>query len=526
MVQIVDHRGNPIQTNQLAEPQTARYQNLQREFAGHPSRGLTPAKLASILREAEDGNLIAQHELWLDMLEKDGHIFSEMQKRQMAVKKLDWQIMPPRKPSDEEKAQAALLEELIRDNFDMPGLVLDTTDAIGHGFACIEYDGWGDVGSYRLPQRPTHRPQGWFQLDWETRTEIRLRDGSASGAPLNPFGWISHVHRSKSGYIGRGGLVRVLAWPYLFKNYSVRDLAEFLEIYGLPVGLGKYPNGASEKEKATLLKALLSIGHNARGIIPEGMAIEFEAAAEGGSDPFVAMINWCEASESKAILGGTLTSQAGEVGSHSLGQVHDDIRKDIRDDDAGQVGQVLTRDLVYPVAALNNLLPADPSRRHRLVFDTGEPEDLKLYSEALPNLVDRGVMIPVSWVREKLRIPAPDGNEPVLQAMGQVAPIMPPKVVANHAHAGGCCPPMPIAALAAQYPDQAAIDAALAALTDGQLQGQMATMLRPVLALAQSQPEQLLERLAGLYPEMDDSALVEQLARVMFVAETWGRLNG
>jgi phage gp29-like protein len=79
--------------------------------------------------------------------------------------------------------------------------------------------------------------------------------------------------------------------------------------------------------------------------------------------------------------------------------------------------------------------------------------------------------------------------------------------------------------LAAQYPDQAALDAALAAISEGTLQGQMAQMLAPVLAVAQSDPEQLLARLAGLYPAMDDSALMEQLARVVFVAETWGRLN-
>ncbi|WP_308197178.1 phage portal protein family protein, partial [Achromobacter xylosoxidans] len=39
----------------------------------------------------------------------------------------------------------------------------------------------------------------------------------------------------RSGYIARTGLFRVLAWPWLFKNFAVRDLAEFLEIYGLPL---------------------------------------------------------------------------------------------------------------------------------------------------------------------------------------------------------------------------------------------------------------------------------------------------
>ncbi|WP_413769374.1 DUF935 family protein, partial [Vibrio vulnificus] len=83
---------------------------------------------------------------------------------------------------------------------------------------------------------------------------------------------------------------------------------------------GKYPEGATEKEKATLLRAVMSIGHNAGGIIPKGMDIEFQNAADGQSDPFMAMMTWCEKSQSKAILGGTLTSQAdGKTSTNALG---------------------------------------------------------------------------------------------------------------------------------------------------------------------------------------------------------------
>lgn len=90
----------------------------------------------------------------------------------------------------------------------------------------------------------------------------------------------------------------------------MRDLAEFLEIYGLPVRLGKYPAGASDKEKTTLLNALVGIGHNAAGIIPETMMLELLDAASGSGDTFMSMVDWCERTQSKIILGGTLTTQA------------------------------------------------------------------------------------------------------------------------------------------------------------------------------------------------------------------------
>jgi phage gp29-like protein len=54
-------------------------------------------------------------------------------------------------------------------------------------------------------------------------------------------------------------------------------------------------------------------------------------------------------------------------------------------------------------------------RSPRLVFTLTEPEDMKLYADALPKLVAVGVQIPAAWAHEKLRIPVPKDGEPVLQ---------------------------------------------------------------------------------------------------------------
>ena len=228
MVTIVDIHGNPIKTQQLRESQSARLGHLNQVFAGHPSRGLTPAKLARILEAAEHGDIRAQHELFLDMEEKDGHIFAEISKRKRALMIRDWDIQPPRNPSTKEKKAAEYMRELIADMPDLEDTILDCLDAIGHGFACLEIE-WQRLGREWLPKTIEHRPQSWFTTDRATRTQILLRDLSTEGAPLQPFGWITHVHKAKSGYLSRSGLHRVLAWPFLFKNYSLRDLAEFLK---------------------------------------------------------------------------------------------------------------------------------------------------------------------------------------------------------------------------------------------------------------------------------------------------------
>ncbi len=388
---------------------------LHREFAEHPSKGLTPARLASLFIEAEQGNLQAQAELFMDMREKDTHIGAELSKREMAVKKLDWELRPPRDASATEKKHTKLLQDLITDELDIGNLRMDALDAIGHGYSCIEL-GWGRTAAgLWFPNQVEHRSPTWFITPPDQRNTLHLRDsGTVYGVPLQPFGWIPHFHKSRAGYIARSGLFRALAWPYLYKNYSVRDLAEFLEIYGLPIRVGKYSPTASDKEKRDLLRTVLSIGHNAAGIIPDTMQLELQQVmALGNADSFMAMVNWCEASQSKAILGGTLTSSTGANGNRSLGDVHNEVRLDIRDDDATQLDQTLSSYLVYPMAMLNGLF-AD-NRCPSWVSDTQEPDDLQLYADALPKLANAGARIPLRYVNLKLKIPEPEDDEPILQ---------------------------------------------------------------------------------------------------------------
>ena len=417
---IVDITGQPFTVPDLIEPQTesdAKLAHLRNHYGEHPTRGLTPSKLANILAAAEQGDLIAQCELAEDMEEKDAHIQSELGKRRLAMQGPDWKITAPKSASAAEKRDAEQIEELLRSATWLDDGIFDCGDAILKSFANLELN-WQFAENTHYVASVQYQDPSWFQTHPKQRNQIRLRDNSYEGAELRPFGWISHRAKAKSGYLGRNGLVRVLAWPFLFKNYSVRDLAEFLEIYGLPLRLGKYPEGASDNEKNTLLRAVMSIGHNAGGVIPKGMDIEFEKAAEGGSDPFMAMINWCEKSQSKAILGGTLTSQAdGKSSTNALGNVHNEVRQEIRDADLKALAETLTRDLVYPLYALNGKSFSDPRRIPRFEFDLAEAEDLTQFVEPLTKLVTLGAKIPLHWVYEKTKIPQPQDGDEILQLM-------------------------------------------------------------------------------------------------------------
>jgi len=417
---IVDQYGRALQRDALVGSQTSQIGWIARQWAEHPSKGITPVRLHQILEDAERGNLVAQSDLFVDMEEKDGHIAAEMGKRKRAILTLDYEIIAPRNATPAENRETEMIREWFAELPDFEDMLLDMMDAVGHGFAAQEIE-WHQTGRTWLPRSFAHRPQRWFQTPVDDGNVLRLRDGTAHGAEPWAFGWVIHRHKARSGYLTRAGLMRTLAWPYLYKNYGVRDLAEFLEIYGLPLRLGKYPAGATDAEKATLLRAVAAIGHNAAGIIPEGMLIEFQNAAQGVHDPFHSMIEWCERTQSKVILGGTLTSQAdGASSTNALGNVHNEVRHDLLESDARQIAATIERDIIWPLRALN-IAGADPRRSPRLRFDARQIADITTMATALPGLVGAGVQIPASWVHERLSIPQPQEGEAVLQMPQQAA---------------------------------------------------------------------------------------------------------
>lgn len=347
------------------------------------------------------------------------------------------------------------------------------------------------------------------------RNSLRLRDGSTNGVDLQPFGWVKHIAKAKTGYLSRIGLVRSLVWPFIYKNYSARDFAEFLEIYGLPLRLGKYPEGATQNEKNTLLRAVMSIGHNAGGIIPRGMDIEFEKAAEGDSTAFMTMIEWAEKSMSKSILGGTLTSQAdGASSTNALGNVHNEVRSEIRNADLKRLQATLTRDLVYPLYALNCKSFNDARRIPRFEFDISESEDITSFGTGLGALVDLGFRIPKQWAHDKLQVPIAAENEEILER----------KNLQNST-----------ALLSAQDRGKMAIlsvnrdpDDLLDELepTAEAYQEIIDPILKPVVeALEKGGYEFAQERIATLYADMDDNELEKMLTRAIFVSELLGRAN-
>jgi phage gp29-like protein len=447
------------------------------------------------------------------MEEKDAHLYAELSKRKRALLTLDWDVLPPRNGGA--RKQAAEVRDWLWAVPDFEDVLLNLANGLLYGYAALELE-WRHEGGLWFPT-PHYRPPGWFQLDPETRTELRLRSSTYQGEPLRPLGWIIHRHQAKSGYLARAGLVRILAWPYLFKNYAVRDLAELLELHGIPLRLATYPTFLGETDKTALWTQLRDLGHNAAALLPEGVKVEF-AEIQSKGEPYQAMMDWCERSISKAILGQTLSAESKATGLGSgVANLHDEVRWDLISSDARQIAGTLTTQLIGPLLRLNRGVE-DQSRLPRFAFDLQDVVDLSQYAEALPKLVSIGLPIPVAWASERLGIPAPANGEPVLTA---AAPAQKPETEEQPEETAPARRAV-LTAAAPIDPTTPLVDR-LGAESDPLIDA----LLEPVRALLELSPdlEAFREGLLTLYPDLDPTAFAALMAQALAVADAAGRLE-
>jgi phage gp29-like protein len=387
-------------------------------LSSHPAKGITPARLANLLLSAEQGDATAYLELAEEMEEKDPHYLSVLGTRKRAVSQMPIEVEAAG-PSEEEEADA----QLIRDWLDRDMLeseIFDIMDAVGKGYSAVELI-WDTRPGLWQPQDLKWRDPRWFEFDRVNGETLKLR---STGEPelLDAGKFIVHFHKAKSGLPIRGGLARVVAWGWMFKNFSIKDWVSFLETYGMPLRVGRYDNGETEANIDILMQAVADLGADAAAVFPKTMEVEF-IDGKGGSAPsdlWRSMAEYIDDQVSKVVLGQTNTTDA-KAGGLGSGQadVHNEVRKDIADADAKLVAATLNRDLVVPMIMFNR---GPRAKYPRLKIGKPDPVDVKALTDAAVALVPLGVKVSANRIREKAGLPAPEDGDEILRVASPATP--------------------------------------------------------------------------------------------------------
>ena len=392
------------------------------KFSSYPSDGLTPVKLARIFKEADAGDPFRQMELFEEMESKDTHLFSQLQTRKLAVTGLDWEVQPFSQDGTDQEI-AAFVEEQLKELDGFSDNLMDILDAIGKGISFQEIE-WEYRDGHVVVGNIEYVHQKKFYYDTLTDALMLRTEAFPGGIPLPENKFIVHRYKARSGHPSRYGVLRVVAWMYLFKNYDLKDWVSFCEVYGMPLRLGTYDATASEKDKAALMDAIVRMGTDAAGIVPSGTDIRFiESNKQSSVDIYERLARFCDEQMSKAIVGQTLTSDSG--GSYAQSKTHNDVRKDLTEADCKAVMETVRRDLIRPLVEFNFGVRAHVPY---FVLNATDTDDLKETAEIVNTLAATGLEIPKSWLYKKFNIPAPEKGEetigkapaaPGMQGMGQ-----------------------------------------------------------------------------------------------------------
>lgn len=382
---------------------------------------LTPQRLASVLRSVIDGNdPEAYMTLAEEMEERDLHYAAQLRTRKLAVAA----IAPTVEAASEDAADVEMAERVreIMDDDQIPELFFDLLDGLGKGLAVVQIL-WDTKVTPWKPQDYKWVDPRYLRQDQETLEQILLISEEApTGEALEPYKFIMHTPRSKSGSVWRNGLARLVAVMYMLKSFTVRDWWAFAEVFGVPVRVGKYGANASEDDITTLINAIGRIASDAGAVIPESMKIDLieTAKGNGGNTLFENMARWCDEQTSKAVLGQTMTADDGS--SQAQANVHNEVRIDIAKWDARQLEASINEYLIKPYVILNW---GEQARYPKVRIKVPEPEDLKILVDSLKPMIESGLKVSAQEVREKFGLREPANDEEVLvpaaQLMQQIA---------------------------------------------------------------------------------------------------------
>lgn len=538
---LVDQFGRPIEYDtlerEIAGPSTS---GLRSVLSAHPTSNLDPQRLGRIMRDAALGMPDAYFDLAEEMEEKYPHYVGVLGTRKRQVSQLDITVNAATDETTHQAHADLIREWLERDT--LQSELENILDAVGKGISYTEII-W-QTGKQWLPLELIPRFQRWFDFDPVDLATPFLKSDDGTLKSLPAYKFIVHKHLAKTGIPARGGLARIVAWPYLFQNMTIKDWVIFAEVYGMPLRVGKYGPSATPSDKMTLLRAVRDLATDAAAIIPESMIIEFQnGAATANADIYLRLASYLDQQVSKAVLGQTATTDAlaGGLGG-SQGNVHNDVRQDIQNADANLLAATLNRDVVRAIIDFNFGPPADgkyPS------IEIGQSETLSQEQIlALEKLVPLGLKVGMSVVRDKLGFPDPDPKEELL---GQVAPETPPngqqvqtRPNTREKQASGFLEPsLPSKnafskadtnPIIASLPNNAAtdpIDDYLDEFSDSDWQEVLGGSFDEITQAAETAKSfaEFENKLTAALTKMDSSELVTRLSRASFFANLLGRFG-
>lgn len=370
------------------------------------------------------------------MLWRWGYLQTALTKAVNSLTAYEWVILPyvatkNDKPTPEAQNMAQLVDDCLyarpelrqgRWELDFDGAIKNVAMAFMRGESVLEIDwGFDAEGSRWVPRRYRKILPKYYA--WTTQSDqpdaLMLYPNGTGQQPCIPFPenkFLVALGETLGDHpIFANKLVALIPW-YIAAEFGLKEALNFISHYAQPIKHVKY--GAA-KQYETAVNMMKKFGNNTWLVSPKSLELEIINASQNGngSSPHLALLQAAQNQVDMVIGGQKLASGTADTGANSraLGEVHNEVRKEVVESMADFVKRILNTQLIPAILRLNlGELP-----EHLPSIEFNDPNSHA--DESKLNFVMRVLdTIPVAkqWPYEQLNIPMPEEGAELFEAVG------------------------------------------------------------------------------------------------------------
>ncbi|MBR6905217.1 MAG: DUF935 family protein, partial [Bacteroidales bacterium] len=210
------------------------------------------------------------------------------------------------------------------------------------------------------------------------------------------------------------GIFASVAQYVIYKRGGFGDWSQFAEMFGMPFRELSYDD-YDEATRAKLEQAMEDWGSAGYLIKPKGaeLTLHDTGGSTSSADVYDLLISKCDAAISKVILGNTLTTEQGEIGSQALGEVHKEAE-----------GEKNESDKLFVLSVLNTRFRAVLKRfgfnlqGGEIMYEGLETDWAKLKDKwDVISSIRQEVPVDDDYIYDEFPIPKPDNYEQLKEEM-------------------------------------------------------------------------------------------------------------
>lgn len=378
---------------------------------------LTPKRMERIFSLADNrGRVDLLYRLYDDMENNDlryagilNQLRSTIARMPVRVQKADYRTERERQIAEDYRDYA----ETVLNNLDTHNLVQDLVEPYIRGAALYKIDWQMDD----LPfNRAMHFPSDIKIIDGKhiredqsnlstTFGELMVRtEEERGGLPISELPFDNHLfleRRDGKNRYSQIGVARKVAPWYLALRYIKTWWVQYIENYGQPLRIGKYPRTSKKSSRNKMKKFLQKLGKDGYGLFPSGMDVDLlDVNQSGRLNVHKEFVNLAHQEYSIAILG-----QAGTTGENSSGYAETVELNGIRMDILQNIAEIVRKGATNIIKKGLKLNYGDQYRKHLL--PEARPillndRNAQQRAKAAQTVSNMGVPVPVNHIYERI----------------------------------------------------------------------------------------------------------------------------